>query len=136
MRRSHKRSRLIYLVMSFATILLGLLSRASLIRLPEFISTYAGDTFWALFVFFFLCIIFPGAKTMNIAIAALLIAFGVEFSQLYHAPWIDTLRQYKIGGLILGFGFRLSDLGLYTVGVGLGFVIDSLLVSRIKLLKF
>jgi len=129
---SHHRSRFIYLALSFITVLLGLLSRSSWVRLPEFITAYAGDTFWALFVFFLLCIIFPGLKTKYIAIAALFIAFGVEFSQFYHAPWIDGLRQIKIGGLILGFGFKLSDLVLYTIGVSIGFVIDSYLVSRRK----
>jgi len=130
MNLSQQRPRLIYIALSIVTIVSGLLSRSSLIALPDFISTYAGDTLWALFVYFLLCIIFSGWGTKNIAITALLIAFGVEFSQFYHAPWIDGLRQNKIGGLILGFGFRPGDLVLYAAGVSIGFVIDSFLVSR------
>ena len=130
---SPNRSRIVYFGLSFITILSGLLSRSTLIMLPDFISTYAGDTFWALIVFFLICTIFPRWKTKNITIAALLFAFGIEFSQFYHAPWIEELRHIKIGGLILGFGFKLSDLVCYTVGVSLGFVIDSFLISKVKL---
>ncbi len=41
----------------------------------------------------------------------------VELSQLYHAPWIDSIRQTTLGGLILGFGFLWSDLACYALGV-------------------
>jgi hypothetical protein len=30
----------------------------------------------------------------------------VEFSQLYHAPWIDTIRAARIGALVLGSTFN------------------------------
>ncbi len=39
-------------------------------------------------------------------------------------PWIDSVRQTTIGGLILGFGFLWSDLACYAAGVGLGVVIE------------
>ena len=45
-------------------------------------------------------------------------------SQLYHAPWIDSIRHTTLGGLILGYGFLWSDLACYAVGVGLGVVIE------------
>ena len=49
---------------------------------------------------------------------------AIELGQLYHAPWIDSIRQTTLGGLILGFGFLWSDLACYAVGVGLGVMID------------
>ena len=49
---------------------------------------------------------------------------AVELSQLYHAPWIDSIRHTTIGGLILGFGFLWSDLACYSLGVGLGVLIE------------
>lgn len=64
--------------------------------------------------------------------AALFFAFAIEFSQLYHAPWIDDIRQNIIGGLVLGFGFKSSDLVCYFVGILLGFAIDSLLLPKIE----
>ncbi len=49
---------------------------------------------------------------------------AIELSQLYHAPWIDSIRQTTLGGLILGFGFLWSDLACYAVGVVLGVLVD------------
>ncbi|MGC1717640.1 MAG: DUF2809 domain-containing protein [Isosphaeraceae bacterium] len=43
---------------------------------------------------------------------------------MYHAPWIDSIRQTTLGGLILGFGFLWSDLACYAVGVVLGVLVD------------
>jgi glycopeptide antibiotics resistance protein len=48
------------------------------------------------------------------------LAFSVEFSQLYHAPWIDSIRQTTLGGLVLGSGFLGSDLICYSVGIAIG----------------
>lgn len=31
--------------------------------------------------------------------------FVIEFSQLYHAEWIDQIRDTSLGGLVLGYGF-------------------------------
>ena len=46
----------------------------------------------------------------------MILSIAVELSQLYHAPWIDSIRQTTLGGLILGFGFLWSDLACYAVG--------------------
>ena len=64
------------------------------------------------------------ASTRTIACLAMAFSVAVEISQLYHAPWIDSIRQTTLGGLILGFGFLWSDLACYAVEVGLGVMID------------
>ncbi|MEO1448887.1 MAG: DUF2809 domain-containing protein [Bacteroidota bacterium] len=50
--------------------------------------------------------------------------FGVEFLQLYKAPWILKIRSYKLGGLILGYGFQVVDLFRYLGGIGLGLLLE------------
>ncbi|MCA9130161.1 MAG: DUF2809 domain-containing protein, partial [Planctomycetales bacterium] len=52
------------------------------------------------------------------------LAFLVEFSQLYHASWIDSIRRTTLGGLVLGFGFLWSDLVCYGIGITLGVVAE------------
>src|ERR1017187_341105 len=47
----------------------------------------------------------PRASTRTIAILAMSFSVAVEISQLYHAPWIDSIRHTNLGGLVLGFGF-------------------------------
>lgn len=51
---------------------------------------------------------------------SLALAFLVEISQIYHAPWIDSIRQIMLGGLVLGFGFLWTDLVCYSVGIAIG----------------
>ena len=89
--------------------------------------TYAGDTLWALVLFLGICVCLSRRKTWEISVVALLLSFAVEFSQFYHAPWVDSLRQNRLGGLVLGFGFKASDLVCYTTGILLGAFIDYLL---------
>jgi hypothetical protein len=46
-------------------------------------------------------------RTLPLALA---FSFAVEFSQLYHAPWIDALRGYRLGTLVLGDTVGWGDL--------------------------
>ena len=130
-----QRKRIVYFGLVVVTIPLGLLSRSDLVSLPDFIATYSGDAIWALMVFFLGCAIFPTWSTKRIAIAALLFSFGIELSQFHHSPWIDEIRQTRIGGLILGFGFKSSDLICYGVGVTIGAIVDYLMVRRVRWMR-
>jgi Protein of unknown function (DUF2809) len=106
------------------TVVLGLGSRRLAAFLPGFIVAYAGDISWALALYLFLGLILPRWTTGRLAALALLLSLSVEVSQLYHAPWIDSIRQTAVGGLILGFSFLWSDLVCYAAGVGLGVALE------------
>ena len=58
------------------------------------------------------------------------LAYFIEFSQFYHAPWIDAIRSTTLGGLVLGFGFQLSDLIRYFVGVCIGYLLNTMIASK------
>jgi len=68
-----------------------------------------------------------GRPLFQRCIISLVLAFAVEVSQLYHAPWIDGIRSTTLGGLVLGFGFLWSDLVCYLVGIAAGVSTDRLL---------
>ena len=103
---------------------LGIGSRRFGDALPGFIAAYAGDTLWALAAFLGIGMVLPRASTWTVALLAISLSFAVELSQLYHAPWIDSLRSTTVGGLLMGFGFLWSDLACYAVGVGIGVLIE------------
>jgi hypothetical protein len=84
---------------------LGIGSRRYAYALPAFIAAYAGDTLWATAAFLGIGLILPRASTWRVAELAISFSVLIEVSQLYHAPWIDSIRGTTIGGLILGFGF-------------------------------
>ena len=114
------RSRALYASLAVAVIACGLLWRSGLIPVRQWLSNYGGDALWALMVFVGFGFLLPRASTLLIALTALAFSWGVEFSQLYHAPWIDAIRATLPGRLVLGNTFNWPDLAAYALGVGLG----------------
>ena len=109
--------------------ILGLLSR-KISGLPKIIELYSGDILWALMVFLIIAFIFNKKLTTFIISWAIIFSYSIEISQLYHAPWIDAIRNTALGGLILGFGFLWSDLICYTIGIIIGIIIEKLLNKK------
>ncbi len=60
-------------------------------------------------------------------LVALGFAWAIEFSQLYHAPWIDEVRSSLLGRLILGSTFNVPDLLAYVIGIVVGAVAETML---------
>jgi hypothetical protein len=115
-----RRRQVLYLTFAAATILLGLASRRYREHLPAFLGEYGGDTLWALMVYLLVSTLCAGHSIVLRAALSLALAFSVELSQLYHAPWIDQIRQTTLGGLVLGAGFLWTDLFCYSIGIGIG----------------
>lgn len=126
------RNRLIYLLLVASTIMLGLLSRKFGYYLPEYLNAYLGDALWALMIFLVSGFIFPKQNSFRIAFISIIFCFMIEISQLYHAPWIDSIRANRLGGLILGFGFLWTDLVAYNMGVAFGTLLELLLHKTLK----
>jgi len=120
--------RVAYGIATGVAIVAGLASRRWPEVCPEELGKYPGDALWALMVFFALGVVTPAASVGSRVVVALSVSFAVEFSQLYHAPWIDGIRSTTLGHLVLGYGFSWSDLIAYAVGVALGAVFESFAV--------
>jgi hypothetical protein len=106
--------------MVVAVIVAGLVWRSGLIPMPPWLSNNGGDALWALMVFVGFGFLLPRESTLLVALLALTFAWGIEFSQLYHAPWIDAIRATIPGKLVLGSTFAWPDLLAYAVGIALG----------------
>lgn len=81
---------------------------------------YGGSALWALLVFLLCGWLAPRMSTVRVALMASAIACAVEFSQLYHAPWIDQIRQTRMGALTLGSVFNWPDIPAYFLGIAVG----------------
>lgn len=103
--------------------------------LPDIVNAYLGGALWALMIFFGAGFLFKNAKTVSVALIALVFCFLIECSQLYHAPWIDDIRAAPLGGLILGYGFLWSDLLAYVLGVSAGAAGEMLFRKRKRQLQ-
>lgn len=113
-----QRDRRYYLLFIVLTIGLGLLSRTH--SIPEWIYPYLGDLLYALMFFFIIGLLFPRRSTLSIILISTSYCFLIELSQLYQAEWINSIRRFRLGGLILGYGFLWSDLLSYFAGTVLG----------------
>jgi hypothetical protein len=118
------RTRTIFFLCAVAVTVVGLASRRYQAVLPEFVGEYSGDTLWALMLFLLVSTWVAGRTVISRATISLVFAFLVEISQLYHAPWIDSIRNTTLGGLVLGFGFLWTDFVCYTVGIIIGAVAE------------
>lgn len=114
------RDRVWYSLLTIAVMAIGLLWRSGFIALPPVVSKYGGDALWSLMIFVGFGFLFPFASTRVNALLAISFSWSVEFSQLYHAPWIDAVRSTLPGRLVLGHTFNWLDLPAYTFGVSLG----------------
>ncbi|GAB6430749.1 DUF2809 domain-containing protein [Bacillus luti] len=120
----NKRNRMLYAIFTIIVIVLGLSSRKFAFALPDLLNDYLGDALWALMIFTGFGFLFPKIETKKLAFISLLFCYGIEMSQLYHAQWIDSIRATTLGGLVLGYGFLWSDLVAYTIGVGIGILLE------------
>jgi hypothetical protein len=103
--------------------MLGLASRKYAL-FPEFLGKYPGDALWSLMVYLAWALIKPAASPHRIAFYALVTSYLVELSQLMQTPWLNSFRHTSLGHLILGTTFSWHDISFYTLGIGLGFILD------------
>jgi hypothetical protein len=125
-----RRRRMLYILWIILVMAAGLLWRSGLLSLPWFFNKYGGDALWALLVFFVFGFLFRHVSIFQLTLAALCFSWVVEFSQLYHASWIDQLRVTRLGGLISGSVFNIPDLLAYVVGIAMGAIAEYFCFAR------
>lgn len=114
------KQRIKYGLLIIVIIAAGLLSR-KVAGLPSWI----GDMLYATMMYFIVRFVCLQRGKIFIAISSLTICFLIEFSQLYQADWINSVRRTLPGRLLLGQGFLWSDLLAYTLGVIAGLAMDT-----------
>lgn len=119
-----QRRRILYALWLVLVMGAGLLWRSGFFSLSWFSSKYGGDALWALLVFLGYGFLFPKTSTLRLALAALCFSWIIEFSQLYHASWIDFMRATRMGGLVLGSSFNPPDLFAYVLGIAVGAITE------------
>ena len=121
--RKKKRDLRFYLPLMLLLVIIGLPARLYAEHLPDWYILYFGDFLWAILLYFLIAVIF-GLEIKLTFTTAIVVAYLIEISQLFHPAWLQALRSYKIIGLIIGYGFLWSDIIAYTLGITLGAIID------------
>ncbi|MGE6355598.1 DUF2809 domain-containing protein [Flavobacterium sp. NPDC079362] len=120
-----KKHRPYYFILLLVIIFLGIMSRKT-----DLIPLSTGDFLYAVMMYVFIRILMIDKKGIQIMITSLLICYGIEFSQLYHANWIDELKNTLLGRYTLGQGFLWTDILAYTMGILLAFGIERIVLKR------
>ena len=119
-----RRSRFWLAILILLVIAIGLASRRGYVPFPAVLGNYPGDALWAWVVLLCVAWVRPSIARAQLAGWSLVIAFAIEFLQLYQAPWMQALRANKLAYLVLGNGFDPLDLAAYVAGIALGLVVD------------
>ena len=106
-----------YVGLALGTIALGLIVHLYGDALGPTSRDVVGDVIWGAMIAWWVGAIAPGKSLRARSVAAAMICFAVELSQLLHTPELDSLRRTTVGQLTLGSGFDVRDLLSYTVGV-------------------
>lgn len=110
------------------TVALGLATRKAPGVFPAFVAEYGGDALYAtLWVQLLGALAWwrgRGPGVGAVALTALSVCFLVEGSQAVDVGWLAAARATRLGALVLGRGFLVSDLGCYAVGAGLGGLVE------------
>nr|WP_235884527.1 DUF2809 domain-containing protein [Pedobacter hiemivivus] len=109
-----KSNRIIYALLVIVVIALGIISRKVTV-----IPLIVGDILYAVMMFFLIKFLLIQLRYWKVALISLSICYFIEISQLYHAPWINQIRNTTIGALVLGRGFLWSDMIAYAVGTAI-----------------
>ena len=115
-----RRSRAGLTLLIAMVIAIGLASRRGYIPFPAVLGNYPGDALWAWVVLLCVAWLRPAITRGKLMAWSLVIAFAIEFLQLYQAPWMQALRANKLAYRVLGNGFDPLDLLAYVVGIGVG----------------
>lgn len=118
------RLRLIYAMAAFITIAIGLTWHLSPPLFGAPVKDIVGDSLWAAMILWMVSFVIPSRPLLVRMSVAIAICFAVETSQLYHAPFIDSIRATLPGHLVLGSGFDPRDLAAYATGVSIAALAD------------
>ncbi len=125
------RRRAVYVTLSAATLVAGLLVRFAPLGLPWFVVKYGGSTLWAVMVYWVLVIAWPKTRPAVLAWIAGGISLLVELQRLYHSAWLDAFRVSLPGILLLGRFFSSRDILAYWLAIIVVALLDELAIRRV-----
>ncbi|MCU4175978.1 DUF2809 domain-containing protein [Carboxylicivirga sp. N1Y90] len=127
-KKKFQRNRFHYLLFILTTVALGLASRTDIT--PQLIYPYIGDILYAVMFFFIIGFLFPKRSSLWVIVISVMACYSIELLQLYQAEWINNIRSYKLGGLVLGYGFLWSDMLCYSIGALFGYLVERFLLTK------
>jgi Protein of unknown function (DUF2809) len=89
----------------------------------KFFNDYFGDFLYQAFLILLIVFIFPRVSPSKTAWGVFIFNCIIEFSQLWHPPFLQGIRATLFGRLFLGSGFSWEDFIGYILGCILGWIL-------------
>ena len=89
----------------------------------QWVNNSLGGVLYVVFWSLVFCILLPGIKTRKIAAAVFLVTCLLEIMQLWHPPFLETIRLTFIGATLIGNSFSWLDLVHYMIGLSLSLLL-------------
>lgn len=89
-----------------------------------------GSLAYQILLMFGVAFLFPRLPLMKCALGVFAFSCGVEFLQLWQAPFIQEIRSTWPGRVILGTTFNRWDFPPYALGCGIGWIVLRFLRRR------
>jgi hypothetical protein len=87
------------------------------------VNYFAGGIFYEIFWILVIVFVWPVLNPGWVAFWVFLITSILEFSQLWHPPFLETIRSSFIGSVLLGNKFSWWDFPHYIFGCLLGWIL-------------
>jgi Protein of unknown function (DUF2809) len=84
--------------------------------LADWVNNSLGGVLYVIFWSLLLFLIFPKISSFRIAVIVFLLTCVIEFLQLWHPVFLETIRSTFLGRTILGQSFSWWDIFHYAVG--------------------
>jgi hypothetical protein len=123
-------SRLTYSLCIVVMIVVAFTLRWPALGLPWSVGKFGGATLWAAMVYFLAALLLPAVRQGFVYGFAVVVALGVEFSQLVHIDWLDAFRRTPAGALLIGRYFSWGDVAAYFGGVTAAALFDRWFIRR------
>lgn len=117
------RQRLIIVLLLLIIIPIGFLTKFYSGPAQVWVNNSLGGFFYEIFWCLVFAFIFVKAKPINIAVWVFIFTCLLEFLQLWHPAFLETLRNNFLGRTILGNSFNWMDFPYYFAGSFIGYII-------------
>ena len=89
---------------------------------PGWVNDHGGGIVYVLFWCFAARAVWPGASALRIVAVVLGGTCAVEVLQLWHPPWLESIRSSLLGSVLLGRAFDFLDIAHYVAAATIGYL--------------
>jgi len=114
-----------HLALASLCIPLGLLAKQRHPVVPEWISHNFAGAIYVMWWCFLAHALLPRTKATTVAAWVLAATCVIEFAQLWHPPFLTSLRATLPGRLVLGNSFAWDDFPFYFAGAAVSWLVSS-----------